>query len=71
MEWYKGSTHFPDTPFVSAADPASLSISLEKGKKEKEGKLEVNREEENMRRLKGDRADLLNMFSLLTLLATL
>lgn len=45
----QGTAHFPHPFHTSAPDPASPPVSVENGRKEKQGELEVNREEEKMR----------------------
>lgn len=52
-------------------DSASPSVFVEDWKKEKQGELEVSREEEEMRYRKGNRTDLLTMISHLILITTL
>lgn len=62
VEWYKRAEYFPDPLHMSVPDPASPSVSIENGKKEKQEELEVNGEEEKMGQLKGNGTDLLNLF---------
>lgn len=45
----QGTAHFPHPFHTSGPDPASPSVSVENGRKENQGELEVNREEEKMK----------------------